>query len=98
MNCPNCGRPLSEKANICPRCKTKIFHNNNASEEKQESTPVSMEGRPLKRKNTVLKDILLILLIIIIVIVLCCILIPDKVVNLIKDVSWMQWLVNLLGR
>ncbi|MBQ9949998.1 MAG: zinc-ribbon domain-containing protein [Clostridia bacterium] len=99
MNCPNCGRPLSETANICPKCKTKIYHNtqgdSNYNEDGTRKT-VSLDDRPLKRKGSALKSILLVLLMIIVIIALVMILIPDKVIDFCENISWLEWLADLL--
>ena len=100
MNCPNCGRPVSEKANICPRCKTHIYHKDDNKETSQmvdaaSGATVKLDEERLNKKNSVLKEIFLLVIIIVILFVLLYIF-KKPVIEFTSSISWLKWLADLL--
>lgn len=106
MNCPNCGRPVTEKANICPRCKTKIYHNadndkkNNERNKNNGTQPVSLEDRQKRKKNTFLKDLGLVVVIIVVLYLLLVVLAAVgwfNIADYTKNIGWLNWFTKSIN-
>ena len=105
MNCPNCGRPLNDRQNICPRCKTHIYHND-GSEEKAENkstgaaSGIDMASRTEKKKGSAFKTIIYIILILILIpaiLILVNILTNGAIATWAEKFTWLEWFANLLN-
>lgn len=105
MNCPNCGRPLNERQNICPRCKTHIYRNDNSSEAAENSSAgvangVDMTQRTGKKKNSVFKTIIYIILILILIpaiLILVNILTSGAIASWAENITWLEWFADFLN-
>lgn len=99
MNCPNCGKPVSPTANICSRCKTKIFHDReNDPNYNSDGTrkAVKLDEKRLKRNGQTAKTIFTILLILVIIIVALHFIFTDKLIEFAeaKKWGWYYWILT----
>ena len=98
-NCPNCGRVISDTANICPSCKTKIFHNKetdpNYNPDGTRKT-VKVDGKRLKNKGGAAKTIISIIVIIALVATVLCFVFTDKITEFAVNQKWgwLYWLMQ----
>ena len=91
MNCPNCGRPVSPTANICPSCKTKIFHNKatdpNYNPDGTRKT-IKVDEKKLKNRHANVKMIISIIFILAVIIIALHFIFLDKLIDFATEHEW----------
>lgn len=91
MNCPNCGRVINPSANICPSCKTKIYHNKetdpNYNPDGTRKT-VRLDDKRLKRKGQTAKTIIWIIVILAVICVALHFIFLDKLIAFATEQKW----------
>lgn len=98
MNCPNCGRPLSETSNICPRCKTHIQRDAEHSYNENPRGAAVTDEKPLSKHG--FKKFLRVLLAILILVIIAgvlAIIFRDEVIPFAQKHEWLNWLAKFLG-
>lgn len=97
MNCPSCGRPVSDTANICPRCKTHIYHEGQEKHDYKDNPKkaVMVDNKPLKKSR---KGLIIVLVIIAILAILLGLFMffMEPIMEYAKGASWLNWLVELI--